>query len=1663
MPNLPLAGVEAVVLGMSAFNANSKTVQSHLQQMGAAAFYLERSSKSAFSGVEASFAGMATAVGVSAGIAVSALTALGVAAIVTSQKYGQAMAFIGAVSESTSGQMALLDKAQLSLARTTTTSAQELTVISAELAKTGFSAEQLAGGVLKAVNALVVASAGELKAADAALLAQVSIAGFGAAAAKAGEDVSDFADRAANVATAAVQTSALSFTGYSQTLALAGGAAVNAGFSIEEFGATVATVAQTIKSGSQVGTGLAQMFVSLQAPSKAGVEAINKYGLSLYDATGKVRPAIDVIRSLTEAFGPAAIASGKITQQERDRALADIFTTRSTRTVIALVNEGTDAWLKYLSATQTLKASDLAAAVLAPTAAQIKILRNNVEALGIAFGTGLDPYIHAATSSLLLFMQSIDIDRVRGLGTVVGQDLYNAFANAGNIIDQSVLPALNDLGSRFSEIGSAIDTLTGVENTASRATELLANTATMLATVALKTVIGSLNIGSAALHTFAQWVVNNNAAINGFIQNALTALVAAYSVVQRATQQTIQWLANLFSAIDTSQMHFGIMRSVIVVTAALMIAWGKVIAEVATNTVTGLVEIVQAFIAWRNDIDTSQKGATFVLGQFLRDTGNIFDKLAQGIIIIANLPAYVVLAWAENWGNLRGIVGQTMSAVLDIFNKFLDALSFVPMFAPAVGEARAVIGFFQGVQRYAVQVSNAMDAAGATAKAAFSAMQQGGANLQSTLSNVVTTIQDVKLPELHNFAADLDAVNAAAVSAADGIRETVQAAQELAMPDTGEEGVEPGIMPDSKAAEEQQKLADKIAELWRDFDKEIAQENKKVTDDIARATREASQAMDAAITRATKDIAKATQDAQDQLDDMASDRAIREDADKRKQALDDRLKQEEDARSINLANLEASHQRELEDNQHRLDLERQQREDAFTKQLADAALARDRLREDQDRSSDASNRDLEQFYKDQQEIAAKALKARQKVLEDELHNQQDQAEQALKQDQDKREDALDARYDELKRELDREQEEQQRAFDKQQQALKDALKAQQDAREDALKAQFDAEDRARKDARDLEKIISQDTADKAKAQGEYNDEIAKGVKQTIAQARLDKKIQDINEKTEEAKRKLAEAQEDRTEDLKAEADQQKRLQELHNAFAQEDITLEEQIDLAKVALRDKLAQQDLELQKKHEEDVKNLRLTFERETNALKADYEKKFNEQKATFDQQAADLEAQQERDLKAYVEQLDKDALKRKREREGEDRAYAKGQEIALRDFNAAEDEKALKAKRDLEDTERNRRIKLDADEEAFRRSQANARAALEKQLADEEYDRRVKRIQEEYDARVKEINDALEEERKRIHDGLDDQITDYNTHLAERIASLRANYLDKLDDIMRDGGDALAGAADAFKQHMEQGLTALQNHADDLLATLQKVASVSVTIGGGTLSPGGGTGGGTTGAGGGTAAGGHAGAATTAVSGLPGGLYASGPGNVVYDRATNEGLWFFRRKTDPIPDWGADAENWFLRGDTKTGVLDRFFSLAPGDQSAWQAINQLIRLRNEGWVSPASGQPGRLYNLWAAGNIGALPTGRALQYGGTVPGPYGSRQWVMAHGGERFEGVGLQAMQMAAVRAAESMLSRGIGGASTVNNNYNYEVNANYGKTQEAGSVARDLRALVALTSS
>ncbi|RPJ64113.1 MAG: phage tail tape measure protein, partial [Acidobacteria bacterium] len=440
MPSLPLMGAEVVLLGMGAFMQNARTVNSMMAQIGRTSRVLESVSSGA-APLSTSLAGLATTAGVAAagivglGRALSMVKDAATEVLQSSAAYQDQLTFLGAVSDTASGNIFKLSQQQLQMSRTTTTAAADIAVLSEELLKAEVPFNDVTGGALKYANALVIASNGELDAGRAAVTMKIGFDAFKSSGVT--------YEQVANAINGAAQNSTLSLGNMSDAIKQGGATAARYGLNINEFAAAVALLGQVIPSGTEAGTGLRNMFLQLQKPSKEGKALMNEYGISLHNVDGSTRQFVDILGDLEHAFGPAAIAQGKLTEEQRDYALAAIAGERQQKILSTLIDQGVGSYQRLAeqiaNTNGVMATQDL---VTATTASKMEMLGNNVNALALAFGQGLDPYINAVVGSILQLVQAIDptLTGMDSLGQMVGGFLVNAFFGLGEVIGSVVVP-----------------------------------------------------------------------------------------------------------------------------------------------------------------------------------------------------------------------------------------------------------------------------------------------------------------------------------------------------------------------------------------------------------------------------------------------------------------------------------------------------------------------------------------------------------------------------------------------------------------------------------------------------------------------------------------------------------------------------------------------------------------------------------------------------------------------------------------------------------------------------------------------------------------------------------------------------------------------------------------------------------------------------------------------------------------------------------------------------------------------------------------------------------------------------------------------------------------------------------------------------------------------
>jgi len=296
------------------------------------------------------------------------IVSIGKQALDVGMDYQSSLNMFQAVSGATGDQMLRVAKlakelgADMSLPATSAGNAAEAMT---ELAKAGLSVEDV---LAAAKGTLQLAAAGNLSEARSAEIAANALNSFKLK----GSD----ANRVANLLAAAANASSGEVTDMADSLQMVSAVAAASGIPIQNVVAMISEMANSGIQGSDAGTSLKQMFLSLQAPTKAASNTLNDLGIKVYDSSGNMRDMAVLIAEFSNKLGG-------LTQEQRSTALATIFGSDAIRAANIVLAGGVDSYNKMLTAvTEAGAASELAGA-------RMKGLKGALEGLKSQWETSL--------------------------------------------------------------------------------------------------------------------------------------------------------------------------------------------------------------------------------------------------------------------------------------------------------------------------------------------------------------------------------------------------------------------------------------------------------------------------------------------------------------------------------------------------------------------------------------------------------------------------------------------------------------------------------------------------------------------------------------------------------------------------------------------------------------------------------------------------------------------------------------------------------------------------------------------------------------------------------------------------------------------------------------------------------------------------------------------------------------------------------------------------------------------------------------------------------------------------------------------------------------------------------------------------------------------------
>ena len=266
-------------------------------------------------------AGTAMSLGVTAPLVGIAATAVSSAA-----DFEQSLNVMAQVSGATADQMATLQAQALEMGAVTSFSAGEAAQAQLELAKAGLSVNDI---IAATPGVLDMAAAGGMGLAESAEIAANAMNAFNLPASE--------MPNIANMLAAAANASSVDISDLAAAMKMSGAVFASNKQPMDDMVTALAMLGNAGLKGSDAGTSLKTMLLSLASPTDKAHKAMNAIGLSVYDASGNMRGFSDIMSDLSGI-------TADMTDAERNNALSVIFGSDAIRAATIISRDYGESW-----------------------------------------------------------------------------------------------------------------------------------------------------------------------------------------------------------------------------------------------------------------------------------------------------------------------------------------------------------------------------------------------------------------------------------------------------------------------------------------------------------------------------------------------------------------------------------------------------------------------------------------------------------------------------------------------------------------------------------------------------------------------------------------------------------------------------------------------------------------------------------------------------------------------------------------------------------------------------------------------------------------------------------------------------------------------------------------------------------------------------------------------------------------------------------------------------------------------------------------------------------------------------------------------------------------------------------------------------------------------
>lgn len=617
------------------------------------------------------------------GAAEVAVAAFAKSSVDTGMKFDSAMSQVAATMGTTVDQIGELRDYAQKMGQTTAFSASEAADAMNILAMAGYETKDIISTLPAVLN---MAAAGGLGIAQAADYATGIIAGFSNETL----DASVIADKLAVVASSAKGDVA----SFGEGLSTVAGMANTTGQSMQDMTVALGILGNNNFAASEAGNALSRTLKNLYQPTDSARKAMEKLGVSAYDAEGKARPLQDVLIDLNSAVGD-------MDDKTKNATLSNIFDAATLKSVPALLNNATGAWdeLAEKIGNSEGAAKDMANVQLDNLQGDVTLFKSALEGAQIAVSDGLTPslrdFVQFGTRAITGMTQAFQRNGISG-----AFDTFSRYLDIG-------LGKLLEGVPKYIETGMQL--VTAVASGFVKAIPSIANAAVEVAQTVYNYFMENFPMfvesGIELLRSFGEGLAEG---VPELLENALPMLLDFVEmirenfglIVDAGLELIVNFATGIINALPTlieyvpqiitevCRMINDNMPKIIATAFTLLVQFGvgliqsiPVLISNAGNIITAIISVFSAF----NWINLGSQVLTMIANGFkalIMLPVNIFRNLGQSIITTFKSG----FSWSSLGSNIiSGIVNGIKSAGGAIKNALMDI---------AKGAFNAVKSFF---------------------------------------------------------------------------------------------------------------------------------------------------------------------------------------------------------------------------------------------------------------------------------------------------------------------------------------------------------------------------------------------------------------------------------------------------------------------------------------------------------------------------------------------------------------------------------------------------------------------------------------------------------------------------------------------------------------------------------------------------------------------------------------------------------------------------------------------------------------------------------------------------------------------------------------------------------------------------------------------------------